>query len=84
MSKTAKSFILSKDEDSTMQRRQFVKGGVASFRPHEALYMVSAGGALALKPRQFQNYKGSASGSLMGPILLPPLDAAWMLHMEDE
>ena len=75
MSKTVKTFMLWKDEESMMHRRKNGKMGISSFRQHEQLYMVSAPGPLALKPCKFPNYRGSTSGSMMGPIILPAMEA---------
>ena len=33
----------------------------------------------ALKPMKFTNFKGSSAGSMMGPIILPPMSSMWSL-----
>ena len=53
--KTVKHFTLWRDEDSLTQRYQRVKGGIATYRQEEHLYIVSAS-APALKPTKFQHY----------------------------
>ena len=74
--KSVKIFTLWRDEDSMIQRLQRVKGGIATYRQEEHLYIVSAS-TPALKPTKFQNYKGSTAGSMIGPIIMPSLDGLW-------
>jgi hypothetical protein len=74
--KSVKIFTLWRDEDSMIQRLQRVKGGIATYRQEEHLYIVSAS-TPALKPTKFQHYKGSTAGSMIGPIIMPSSDALW-------
>jgi len=74
--KSVKLFTLWRDEDSMTQRLQRVKGGIATYRQEEHLYIVSAS-TPALKPTKFQHYTGSTAGSMIGPIIMPSSDALW-------
>ena len=74
--KTVKHFTLWRDEDSLTQRYQRVKGGIATYRQEEHLYIVSAS-TPALKPTKFQHYKGSTAGSMIGPIMMPSSASLW-------
>jgi len=76
--KSVKTFILWRDEDSLVQRQFRVRGGIGTYRQEERLHIISAN-IPALKPVKFQNFKGSSGGSMMGPIILPPVDSMWSL-----
>ena len=74
--KTVRTFTLWRDEDSMTQRLSRVKGGIGTYRQAETLLIVSASPP-ALKPTKFHNYKGSTAGTMIGPIIMPPMDSLW-------
>ena len=76
--KSVKTFVLWRDEDSLMQRQLRVRGSIGTYRQEERLHIISAS-IPALKPMKFTNFKGSSAGSMMGPIILPPMSSMWSL-----
>jgi hypothetical protein len=77
--KSVKTFILWRDEDSLMQRQLRVRGSIGTYRQEERLHITSAS-IPALKPMKFGSFRGSIAGSMMGPIILPPMNSMWSLH----
>ena len=57
-----------------MQRQLRVRGSIGTYRQEERLHIISAS-IPALKPMKFTNFKGSSAGSMMGPIILPPMSS---------
>ena len=76
--KSVKTFVLWRDEDSLRQRQLRVRGSIGTYRQEERLHIISAS-IPALKPMKFTNFKGSSAGSMMGPIILPPMSSMWSL-----
>ena len=70
--KSVKTFVLWRDEGSLMQRQLRVRGSIGTYRQEERLHIISAS-IPALKSMKFSNFKGSSAGSMMGPIILPPM-----------
>ena len=76
--KSVKTFGLWRDEDSLMHRQLRVRGSIGTYRQEERLHIISAN-IPALKPMQLANFLGSSAGSMMGPIILPPMSSMWSL-----
>jgi hypothetical protein len=83
MTKSVRTFTLWRDEESLVMRLARQRGTVGTYRQQEHLYVVSAT-LPAVRPVKFQNYNGSSAGTMMGPIILPRLDACWHLSWADK
>ena len=77
--KVVKTFILWRDEDSLMHRHLRIRGGIGTHRQEERLHVINAN-TPALKPMKFNNFKESSAGSMMGPVILPPMGSMWSLR----
>ena len=77
--KSVKTFILWRDEDSLMHRQLRIRGDIGMHRQEERLRVIS-GNTPTLKPMKFNNFKGSGAGSMMGPIILPPMSSMRSVH----
>jgi hypothetical protein len=76
MKKNVKQFMLIKDESSTLDRYARARAGVGTIRLHETLYLVSRS-APVMKSKEFINYQGSTTGSVIGPIIMPQAADLW-------
>lgn len=74
--KVVKQYILIKDENSQLNRMQRARGGINTVRLHETMYVVSKQ-VPSMKSRPFVDYKFSSGGSVIGPIVMPPLSELW-------
>ena len=74
--KHVKTYVLWRDEESQLTRLQRNRGGINTCRQHETMYVVSCV-TPSVKAQKFQNYKGSAAGTLIGPIVMPPQGDLW-------
>lgn len=74
--KVVKQYILIKDETSQLNRMQRARGGINTVRLHETMYVVSKQVPI-MKSRPFLDYKFSSGGSVIGPIVMPPLSELW-------
>ena len=78
--KTTQNYIVYKDEKS-MQQRMGRCVGMASLRLEENLLIVS-GQRPEVRSFDFQHFRGSTVGSLIGPVIMPPYSSCWNLKWE--
>ena len=80
--KSVKQLMITKDEESTMERYKKVQG-VATVRLEEGLHIISAN-RLVLPRYKFRNFPGTTAGSIVGPVVMPSLDATWELQWQQK
>ena len=76
--RSAKQFLVFRDEESLTQRYNKVQGVGVCKGQQENLLAVSAG-TLALKRYTFQNLRGTSAATVLGPVVLTPPSEVWQL-----
>ena len=80
--KSVKQLMITKDEESTMERYKKVQG-VATVHLEEGLHIISAN-RLVLPRYKFRNFPGTTAGSIVGPVVMPSLDSTWELQWQQK
>ncbi len=75
--KCVKQFTVIKDFESQSLRAGKVQG-LATLKLDEGLHIVSAD-SLKIPVIKWKSYTGTTAGSLLGPVIMPPLSEAWTL-----